>query len=303
MPLRPTRPTFSPAPTTKEASRSRVRSPISMVREEPTIIRGRGDQTRSGAFVRADDGGSRRDQPAPVSHSPAVVRPGAPGSGGQRGARRRVRGPSDGPGPPGGGPWPGRRAGGWATAATSTPCPGGPGCGGNRPARSGPDRWTTLGSPAMPRRRTSSGSTAPGSGARAPPPSTSRPWPPRSTRRGRPRRRSSPKRCPRAMRSSQAWGQPYQANWPPPSSKSASTPATTPSGETPPGPYPGRGAVGVDALVQALAPLEQGVGQVLRLALESAADGRFGAHGANTEGGVGARTVLHGDLVGQALDE
>ena len=38
VPLRPTRPTFSPAPTTKEASRSRVRSPISMVREEPTIM-------------------------------------------------------------------------------------------------------------------------------------------------------------------------------------------------------------------------------------------------------------------------
>ena len=38
VPLRPTRATFSPAPTTKEASRSRVRSPISMVSEEPTII-------------------------------------------------------------------------------------------------------------------------------------------------------------------------------------------------------------------------------------------------------------------------
>ena len=42
VPLRPTRATFSPAPTTNEASRSRVRSPISMVREEPTIIRGEG---------------------------------------------------------------------------------------------------------------------------------------------------------------------------------------------------------------------------------------------------------------------
>ena len=37
VPLRPTRPTFSPAPTTKEASASRVRSPISMVRADPTI--------------------------------------------------------------------------------------------------------------------------------------------------------------------------------------------------------------------------------------------------------------------------
>src|ERR1700722_5409515 len=37
VPLRPTRPTFSPAPTTKEASESRVRSPISMVRPDPTI--------------------------------------------------------------------------------------------------------------------------------------------------------------------------------------------------------------------------------------------------------------------------
>ena len=33
----PTRPTFSPAPTTKEASERRVRSPISMVRPDPTI--------------------------------------------------------------------------------------------------------------------------------------------------------------------------------------------------------------------------------------------------------------------------
>ena len=37
VPFRPTRPTFSPAPTTKEASDSRVRSPISMVRADPTI--------------------------------------------------------------------------------------------------------------------------------------------------------------------------------------------------------------------------------------------------------------------------
>ena len=37
VPLRPTRPTFSPAPTTKEASASSVRSPISMVRADPTI--------------------------------------------------------------------------------------------------------------------------------------------------------------------------------------------------------------------------------------------------------------------------
>src|ERR1700683_4964264 len=37
VPFRPTRPTFSPAPTTKEASSSRVRSPISMVRADPTI--------------------------------------------------------------------------------------------------------------------------------------------------------------------------------------------------------------------------------------------------------------------------
>src|ERR1700675_3414038 len=37
VPLRPTRPTFSPAPTTNEASDSRVRSPISMVRPDPTI--------------------------------------------------------------------------------------------------------------------------------------------------------------------------------------------------------------------------------------------------------------------------
>src|SRR5580658_5680430 len=37
VPFRPTRPTFSPAPTTNEASASRVRSPISMVRADPTI--------------------------------------------------------------------------------------------------------------------------------------------------------------------------------------------------------------------------------------------------------------------------
>src|SRR5580704_15807104 len=37
VPFRPTRPTFSPAPTTKEASLSRVRSPISIVRADPTI--------------------------------------------------------------------------------------------------------------------------------------------------------------------------------------------------------------------------------------------------------------------------
>ena len=37
VPFRPTRPTFSPAPTTKEASESRVRSPISMVSPDPTI--------------------------------------------------------------------------------------------------------------------------------------------------------------------------------------------------------------------------------------------------------------------------
>ena len=37
VPLRPTRPTFSPAPTTKEASERRVRSPISMVSPDPTI--------------------------------------------------------------------------------------------------------------------------------------------------------------------------------------------------------------------------------------------------------------------------
>jgi hypothetical protein len=42
VPLRPTRPTFSPAPTTNEASCRSVLSPISMVREEPTIIRGVG---------------------------------------------------------------------------------------------------------------------------------------------------------------------------------------------------------------------------------------------------------------------
>src|SRR3974390_321558 len=40
VPFRPTRPTFSPAPMTNEASRSRVRSPISMVREDPTIMGG-----------------------------------------------------------------------------------------------------------------------------------------------------------------------------------------------------------------------------------------------------------------------
>src|SRR5580658_5615373 len=37
VPFRPTSPTFSPAPTTNEASVSRVRSPISMVRADPTI--------------------------------------------------------------------------------------------------------------------------------------------------------------------------------------------------------------------------------------------------------------------------
>src|ERR1700679_1773382 len=37
VPFPPTRPTFSPAPTTKEASARRVRSPISMVRADPTI--------------------------------------------------------------------------------------------------------------------------------------------------------------------------------------------------------------------------------------------------------------------------
>src|SRR3974390_478472 len=37
VPLRPTRPTFSPSPTTNEASPSSVRSPISSVRADPTI--------------------------------------------------------------------------------------------------------------------------------------------------------------------------------------------------------------------------------------------------------------------------
>src|SRR5579872_1304103 len=37
VPLRPTSPTFSPSPTTKDASVRRVRSPISIVRLEPTI--------------------------------------------------------------------------------------------------------------------------------------------------------------------------------------------------------------------------------------------------------------------------
>ena len=37
VPLRPTRPTFSPAPTTKEASDTSIRSPISMVSDEATI--------------------------------------------------------------------------------------------------------------------------------------------------------------------------------------------------------------------------------------------------------------------------
>src|ERR1700678_1212154 len=68
VPLRPTRPTFSPAPTTNEASLRRVRSPISIVREEPTIIRGGGDRGNAGAFARSDDGGARRDQPHPLSH-------------------------------------------------------------------------------------------------------------------------------------------------------------------------------------------------------------------------------------------
>src|ERR1035441_4844193 len=68
--LRPTRPTFSPAPTTKEASRSRVRSPISMVREEPTIMGGGGDLATIAALRRVGPGGGdpRRDQPGPVSH-------------------------------------------------------------------------------------------------------------------------------------------------------------------------------------------------------------------------------------------
>src|ERR1035438_2417585 len=69
VPLRPTRPTFSPAPTTKEASRSRVRSPISMVREEPTIMRGGGDLATAGAILRPGVGDARRDQPGPVSHT------------------------------------------------------------------------------------------------------------------------------------------------------------------------------------------------------------------------------------------
>src|ERR1035441_4427499 len=69
VPLRPTRPTFSPAPTTKEASRSRVRSPISMVREEPTIMGGGGDLATIGAFLRSGVGDARRDQPGPVSHT------------------------------------------------------------------------------------------------------------------------------------------------------------------------------------------------------------------------------------------
>ena len=37
VPFRPTSPTFSPAPTTNEASETSVRSPISMVSDEPTI--------------------------------------------------------------------------------------------------------------------------------------------------------------------------------------------------------------------------------------------------------------------------
>src|SRR5664280_2933756 len=73
VPLRPTRPTFSPAPTTNEASRSRVRSPISMVREDPTIMgRGRGWALRSGVSRR---GAGRIRRTDPVSLPQTRARP------------------------------------------------------------------------------------------------------------------------------------------------------------------------------------------------------------------------------------
>src|SRR5664280_1679977 len=73
--------------------------------------------------------------------------------------------PSGGPVPLGGAPWPGRRAGGSATAATSRPCRPDPVSGGHRPARCGRGGWSTPGTRARPRRRTRYGSSAPGSGA------------------------------------------------------------------------------------------------------------------------------------------
>ncbi len=91
VPLRPTRPTFSPAPTTNEASRRRVRSPISMVREEPTIMGVgefrplRGDGSRSGAGVpgEVDDSSLPQADPGPVG--------GVLGSPGLRTQRREAR--------------------------------------------------------------------------------------------------------------------------------------------------------------------------------------------------------------------
>ena len=145
VPLRPTSPTFSPAPTTNEASRRRVRSPISMVREEPTIMGGEGvdrsrrDGSRSGAGA---SGGVDRPQ------SPTTAGTRRRGAG-HRPAQRRCRrteprrrsaGRRAAPGPGGAAPWPGRRPGGWATAPTSRPCPARPWCAASRPARWPEDR-------------------------------------------------------------------------------------------------------------------------------------------------------------------
>ena len=79
VPLRPTSPTFSPAPTTKEASDTSVRSPISIVSDEPTItapvsythldVYKRQDLDRGFITVAASKAKTRRRRLVPISEN------------------------------------------------------------------------------------------------------------------------------------------------------------------------------------------------------------------------------------------
>ena len=101
-PLRPTKPTFSPSPTVNEASRTARDSPISMVSDDPAIIRSRVAHVSSGH----DHGGPGRRIPRGGPGVSPVRRPGSdrhrsrlghrlgPGDGaGRRGRDRRPRRP------------------------------------------------------------------------------------------------------------------------------------------------------------------------------------------------------------------
>ena len=213
VPLRPTRPTFSPAPTTNEASRSRVRSPISMVREDPTIM---------GEGVT----GPVRVDPGPASGCPTGstgpslphrrCRVDLPSAGaapqvrcGRTDARRRSdRAPRRAPGPGG---WTMARKAIWWTGHSSPPVGhADQALGAQRPDlldASGPvadDPEPEPGLAAEPRR----GAQHQGLGLAdldgPPVDPCARSPPPRAARAGGPRR----SRWPSAMRSRQAYGQP-----------------------------------------------------------------------------------------------